>query len=126
MALGFDKYAAAQAYLSCDKNEDLAANMLLNNAEEWGGRPAQTYNAPVPPVQPTQTPNPTDNNPPPVQEEPETAPVQEENQPENPENEGTMQEENPQTENQDNGDQGAMQEEAGEEKKEEEDKSVFE
>lgn len=35
--LGFDKAEAAQAYLACDKNEALAANLLMDSMGEGGG-----------------------------------------------------------------------------------------
>jgi UV excision repair protein RAD23 len=37
--MGFDQQDAVAAYLACDKNEALAANLLMDgfNAEEGGG-----------------------------------------------------------------------------------------
>lgn len=35
--MGFDRSEAAQAFLACDKNEALAANLLMDSAGEFGG-----------------------------------------------------------------------------------------
>merc|ERR1711983_624932 len=34
--MGFDRTEAAQAYLACDKNEALAANLLMDSADGFG------------------------------------------------------------------------------------------
>ena len=33
-ALGFPRHMCLQVYIACDKQEELAANMLLNNMDE--------------------------------------------------------------------------------------------
>merc|ERR1711862_8291 len=35
--MGFDRSEAAQAFLACDKNEALAANLLMDSMGEGGG-----------------------------------------------------------------------------------------
>jgi UV excision repair protein RAD23 len=35
--MGFDRTEAAQAFLACDKNEALAANLLMDSAGQEGG-----------------------------------------------------------------------------------------
>merc|ERR1712025_1092243 len=35
--MGFDRTEAAQAFLACDKNEALAANLLMDSMGEGGG-----------------------------------------------------------------------------------------
>ena len=35
--MGFDRTEAAQAYLACDKNEELAANLLMDSMGDGGG-----------------------------------------------------------------------------------------
>merc|ERR1712199_111404 len=35
--MGFDRTEAAQAYLACDKNEALAANLLMDSMGDGGG-----------------------------------------------------------------------------------------
>ena len=35
--MGFDRADAAQAFLACDKNEALAANLLMDSAGQEGG-----------------------------------------------------------------------------------------
>ena len=37
MALGFTQQQAAQAYISCDKNEELAANLLFDGGFDDDG-----------------------------------------------------------------------------------------
>ena len=36
-AMGFDRTEAAQAFLACDKNETLAANLLMDSMANGGG-----------------------------------------------------------------------------------------
>jgi UV excision repair protein RAD23 len=35
--MGFDRTEAAQAFLACDKNEALAANLLMDSMADGGG-----------------------------------------------------------------------------------------
>jgi len=52
MSFGFEKYACAEAYLVCDKNEEMALSMLFDNADKFNAE-AMTGVAPAqPPAQP--------------------------------------------------------------------------
>ena len=39
-SMGFDRNSAAQAYLACDKNEELAANLLMDGGFQFDDEPS--------------------------------------------------------------------------------------
>lgn len=74
MTFGFEKYACAEAFLVCDKNEEMALSMLFDNADKFN---AEAFTGVAPAEPPAQPQNPAPQEPAPQNPAPENPAPQE-------------------------------------------------